>query len=80
MIADIHFQWKYAVMAIEAGCAGVRINPGNIKKHDKVALLGRLAPEGGGGAAGGGGRAVRDRRHRRQPRGRDPGGVRRPDP
>jgi (E)-4-hydroxy-3-methylbut-2-enyl-diphosphate synthase len=47
VIADIHFQWKYAVMAIEAGCAGVRINPGNIKKHDKVALLGRLAQEAG---------------------------------
>jgi len=47
IIADIHFQWKYAVMAIEAGCAGVRINPGNIKKHDKVALLGRLAAEAG---------------------------------
>jgi (E)-4-hydroxy-3-methylbut-2-enyl-diphosphate synthase len=47
IIADIHFQWKYAVMAIEAGCAGVRINPGNIKKHDKVALIGRLAAEAG---------------------------------
>ncbi len=47
VIADIHFQWKYAVMAIEAGCAGVRINPGNIKKHDKVALLGRMADQAG---------------------------------
>jgi (E)-4-hydroxy-3-methylbut-2-enyl-diphosphate synthase len=47
VIADIHFQWKYAVMAIEAGCAGVRINPGNIKKHDKVKLIGQLADEAG---------------------------------
>ncbi len=47
LIADIHFQWKYAVMAIEAGCAGVRINPGNIKKHDKVALLGEMAADAG---------------------------------
>jgi len=47
IVADIHFQWRYAVMAIEAGCAGVRINPGNIKKHDKVRLLGRLAAEAG---------------------------------
>ncbi|MEX2550104.1 MAG: flavodoxin-dependent (E)-4-hydroxy-3-methylbut-2-enyl-diphosphate synthase [Nitriliruptoraceae bacterium] len=47
VIADIHFQWKYAVMAIEAGCAGVRINPGNIKKHDKVALLGEMANDAG---------------------------------
>ena len=47
VVADIHFQWKYAVMAIEAGCAGVRINPGNIKKHDKVRLLGELAADAG---------------------------------
>ncbi len=47
VIADIHFQWKYAVKAIEAGCAGVRINPGTIRKHDKVALIGRLAAEAG---------------------------------
>ncbi len=47
LVADIHFQWKYAVLAIEAGCAAVRINPGNIKKHDKVALLGQLADEAG---------------------------------
>lgn len=47
VIADIHFQWKYAVAAIEAGCAGVRINPGTIHKHDKVALIGRLAGEAG---------------------------------
>ena len=45
VIADIHFQWKYAVAAIEAGCAGVRINPGNIKKHDKVRLIGDMARE-----------------------------------
>ncbi|HKJ54933.1 MAG TPA: flavodoxin-dependent (E)-4-hydroxy-3-methylbut-2-enyl-diphosphate synthase [Nitriliruptoraceae bacterium] len=45
VIADIHFQWKYAVAAIEAGCAGVRINPGNIKKHDKVKLIGDMAGE-----------------------------------
>ncbi|HEX9695657.1 MAG TPA: flavodoxin-dependent (E)-4-hydroxy-3-methylbut-2-enyl-diphosphate synthase [Actinomycetota bacterium] len=43
VIADIHFQWKYAVMALEAGCHGIRINPGNVKKHDKVALIGREA-------------------------------------
>ncbi len=47
VIADIHFQWKYAVAAIEAGCAGVRINPGNIKKHEKVKLIGKLADEAG---------------------------------
>ena len=43
VIADIHFQWKYALAALEAGCQGIRINPGNIKKHDKVALIAREA-------------------------------------
>ena len=47
VIADIHFQWKYAVAAIEAGCAGVRINPGNIRKHDKVKVIGDAARERG---------------------------------
>jgi len=47
VIADIHFQWKYAMSAIEAGCAGVRINPGNIRKHDKVKLIGDAAKERG---------------------------------
>lgn len=47
VVADVHFQWKYAVAAIEAGCAAVRINPGTIRKHDKVALIGRLAGEAG---------------------------------
>ena len=39
VVADIHFQWKYAIAALEAGCQGVRINPGNIRKHDKIALI-----------------------------------------
>src|SRR5919197_2550453 len=43
VIADIHFQWKYAIAALKSGCQGIRINPGNIKKHDKVALIGREA-------------------------------------
>ncbi|MFG3414211.1 flavodoxin-dependent (E)-4-hydroxy-3-methylbut-2-enyl-diphosphate synthase [Streptomyces althioticus] len=34
VIADIHFQPKYVFAAIEAGCAAVRVNPGNIKKFD----------------------------------------------
>nr|WP_306427761.1 MULTISPECIES: flavodoxin-dependent (E)-4-hydroxy-3-methylbut-2-enyl-diphosphate synthase [unclassified Brevibacterium] len=34
VIADIHFQPKYVFKAIEAGCAGVRVNPGNIRKFD----------------------------------------------
>jgi (E)-4-hydroxy-3-methylbut-2-enyl-diphosphate synthase len=34
VIADIHFQPRYVFQAIEAGCAAVRVNPGNIKKFD----------------------------------------------
>ena len=34
VIADIHFQPKYVFAAIAAGCAAVRVNPGNIKKCD----------------------------------------------
>lgn len=43
VIADIHFQWKYAMMALEAGVQGLRINPGNIKFQDKVRLIAREA-------------------------------------
>ena len=28
VVADIHFQWKYAMAALEAGIQGLRINPG----------------------------------------------------
>ena len=34
VIADLHFQPKYVFTAIEAGCAAVRVNPGNIRKFD----------------------------------------------
>src|SRR5438874_13673695 len=34
VVADIHFQWKYAIAALEAGVQGLRINPGTIKHHD----------------------------------------------
>jgi (E)-4-hydroxy-3-methylbut-2-enyl-diphosphate synthase len=47
VVADIHFQWKYAMQALEAGCAGVRINPGNIKYHDRVKLIAREAQDRG---------------------------------
>jgi (E)-4-hydroxy-3-methylbut-2-enyl-diphosphate synthase len=43
VIADIHFQWKYAMAALEAGVQGLRINPGNIKYQDKVRLIAREA-------------------------------------
>src|SRR5207302_5014397 len=48
VIADIHFQPKYVFAAIDAGCAGVRVNPGNIKKFDdKVAEIARAAASAG---------------------------------
>src|SRR5512143_1219128 len=34
VIADIHFQPKYVFAAIDAGCAAVRVNPGNIRAFD----------------------------------------------
>jgi len=50
IVADIHFQWKYAMKAIEAGVAKVRINPGNIHKagdHSKVKVIAKAAAERG---------------------------------
>lgn len=43
IVADIHFQWKYAMAALEAGVHGLRINPGNIRYQDKVRLIAREA-------------------------------------
>ncbi|HET9126937.1 MAG TPA: flavodoxin-dependent (E)-4-hydroxy-3-methylbut-2-enyl-diphosphate synthase [Propionibacteriaceae bacterium] len=48
VIADIHFQPKYVFAAIDAGCAGVRVNPGNIRQFDdKVAEIARAATDAG---------------------------------
>ncbi|WP_055529871.1 flavodoxin-dependent (E)-4-hydroxy-3-methylbut-2-enyl-diphosphate synthase [Streptomyces graminilatus] len=48
VIADIHFQPKYVFAAIEAGCAAVRVNPGNIKQFDdKVREIARAANDHG---------------------------------
>ncbi|TGZ12767.1 4-hydroxy-3-methylbut-2-en-1-yl diphosphate synthase (flavodoxin) 2 [Streptomyces sp. S816] len=48
VIADIHFQPKYVFAAIEAGCAAVRVNPGNIKKFDdQVREIAQVAKEHG---------------------------------
>jgi (E)-4-hydroxy-3-methylbut-2-enyl-diphosphate synthase len=46
VIADIHFQPKYVFAAIDAGCAAVRVNPGNIKAFDdKVGEIARAAAD-----------------------------------
>ena len=48
VIADIHFQPKYVFAAIDAGCAGVRVNPGNIKAFDdKVGEIAKAAADAG---------------------------------
>ncbi|MFM9443558.1 flavodoxin-dependent (E)-4-hydroxy-3-methylbut-2-enyl-diphosphate synthase [Streptomyces acidiscabies] len=48
VIADIHFQPKYVFAAIEAGCAAVRVNPGNIKQFDdKVREIAKAANDHG---------------------------------
>ncbi|WP_186304528.1 flavodoxin-dependent (E)-4-hydroxy-3-methylbut-2-enyl-diphosphate synthase [Kocuria palustris] len=48
VIADIHFQPKYVFAAIDAGCAGVRVNPGNIRKFDdQIAEISRAAEDAG---------------------------------
>jgi (E)-4-hydroxy-3-methylbut-2-enyl-diphosphate synthase len=48
VIADIHFQPKYVFAAIDAGCAAVRVNPGNIRKFDdQVKEIARAATDAG---------------------------------
>jgi len=48
VVADIHFQPRYVFAAIDAGCAGVRVNPGNIKQFDdKVKEIARAAKDSG---------------------------------
>ncbi len=48
VIADIHFQPKYVFAAIDAGCAAVRVNPGNIKQFDdKIAEIAKAATQRG---------------------------------
>lgn len=47
LIADIHFDYRLAVAAIQAGVAGVRINPGNIGGKAKVREIVKVAQEYG---------------------------------
>ncbi len=48
VIADIHFQPRYVFAAIDAGCAAVRVNPGNIIQFDnKVAEIAKAAESAG---------------------------------
>ncbi|MBO5113682.1 MAG: flavodoxin-dependent (E)-4-hydroxy-3-methylbut-2-enyl-diphosphate synthase [Lachnospiraceae bacterium] len=45
LVADIHFDYKMAIAAMENGADKIRINPGNIGGKDKVAAVVRVAKE-----------------------------------
>jgi len=47
IIADIHFDFRLALMALEAGADGLRLNPGNIGGPKKVSTVARAAKERG---------------------------------
>jgi (E)-4-hydroxy-3-methylbut-2-enyl-diphosphate synthase len=48
VVADVHFQPRYVFAAIDAGCAGVRVNPGNIRRFDdRVGEIARAAAGAG---------------------------------
>jgi (E)-4-hydroxy-3-methylbut-2-enyl-diphosphate synthase len=45
LVSDIHFQYKFALMALDAGIDKLRINPGNIGNAEKVRMVVRRAQE-----------------------------------
>ena len=45
MVADIHFDWRLALAAIEAGADAIRINPGNIGEDERLIKVVRKAKE-----------------------------------
>ncbi len=47
LIADVHFDYRLAILSIENGADGVRINPGNIGEWWKVVEIAKLAAEKG---------------------------------
>ncbi len=47
LVADIHFDYRLALQAIESGIDGLRLNPGNISEPDKVAAVVKAAKERG---------------------------------
>jgi (E)-4-hydroxy-3-methylbut-2-enyl-diphosphate synthase len=47
LIADIHFQYKLALAAMEAGVDGLRLNPGNIRKPDQIKAVATEAKDRG---------------------------------
>lgn len=47
IIADIHFQYRLALASIEAGVAGLRLNPGNIRKEEHIKAVAKAAAGAG---------------------------------
>jgi (E)-4-hydroxy-3-methylbut-2-enyl-diphosphate synthase len=47
IIADIHYQYRLALAALEAGVHGLRLNPGNIRKPDQIKAVAVAARERG---------------------------------
>ena len=45
LIADIHFDYRLALASLEAGCDGLRLNPGNISQPEKVKVIAQSARE-----------------------------------
>ena len=45
LIADIHFDYRLALQALECGVDGLRLNPGNIGSRDRVVAVARAARE-----------------------------------
>ena len=45
LIADIHFDYRLALASLEAGCDGLRLNPGNISQPEKVKAIAQSAKE-----------------------------------
>jgi len=47
LVADIHFDYRLALMSLEAGADGLRLNPGNIGEPEKVKAVALAAKERG---------------------------------
>jgi (E)-4-hydroxy-3-methylbut-2-enyl-diphosphate synthase len=47
IIADIHFQYRLALAAVEAGVHGLRLNPGNIRKEQHIKAVAAAAADAG---------------------------------
>src|SRR3954467_1981075 len=47
IVADIHFQYKLALAALEAGVHCLRLNPGNIRKAEHIKLVAQEAKDRG---------------------------------